>query len=263
MTRAVLAFSAAVLLGTILTIVMGQEPGFLLGFFLIVGSVVASAAVRRGATHKFIPLPALAYLVAATFAGIVHDSSSLNSTRQYLLDFLTWIGGSFVAVTASTILVVLIALGRWLLGGRLVSGQLPAAGRAGSEPAVAGPAARNPRDAREPRDGQQRDNRAPWGNPDSPDGRAARDDRDLRGGRDRSDRRPRGNSDPWENRNLRDEATWANQSPRDDWSRRDEGTWPSQGLRDDRDTWGGRPGDPRDRHDGRDPREDRPPRDLW
>src|SRR3954447_5954042 len=110
--RAVLVFTGTVLAGTILTIVMGQEPGFLLGFFLILGSVAATAAVRRGGAHKFIPLPALAYLVAATFAGMAHDSGSLNTSRQFVVDFLTWIGGSFVAVTASTILVVLIALTR-------------------------------------------------------------------------------------------------------------------------------------------------------
>jgi hypothetical protein len=267
--RAVLAFTGTVLAGTILTIVMGQEPGFLLGFFLVLGSVAATAAVRRGGAHKFIPLPALAYLAAAVFAGMAHDSGSLNTSRQFVVDFLTWIGGSFVAVTASTILVVLIALTRWLLSGRLVSGQLPATGPARTP---ARPASREPRG-----------NRDDWGS--------------------RGERAARGNADPWRNpgqpdeRGRRADGTWPSQTFRGDRERRgedtqgrpdgrgrDEGTWPSQGMRDDRSTGDRGPGgDPRDqrpreqrplpqredrgRYDDQDPRDDRRspsgPRDLW
>ena len=180
---AVLVFAGIVLLGTILTVVMGQDPGFLLGLFLVLGSVAATAAVRRGAAHKFVPLPALAYLVAATVAGMVHDSESLTSTRQFLLDFLIWIGGAFVAVTAATILVVLIALSRWLLSGRLVSGQLPAGGGAGARRTAARPASRGPRGGR-----------------DSYNGRNPRDDRTPRGSRDQSDDGGSpGDSGPWRN----------------------------------------------------------------
>jgi hypothetical protein len=261
---AVLLFTGTVVAGTILTVVMGQEPGFLLGLFLILGSVAATATVRRGGVHKFIPLPALAYLIAATFTGLAHDSGSLNSSRQFVVDFLTWIGGSFVAVCASTILVVLIALTRWLLSGRLVSGQLPLTG-------------------------SQR-------TPPRPTGRDPRGNRDPRGGRDqRGDRSPRGNPGPWWNQDRRTEGTWPSQASRgdrerpdedtrpsqgrrDDRGRRDEGTGPSRGRRDDRSTWdrapdgGPRDRRPRDRRDDRerydqdprdDPRSPSGPRDLW
>jgi hypothetical protein len=268
---AVLVFAGIMALGTILTVVMGQDPGFLLGLFLILGSVAATAAVRRGAAHKFIPLPALAYLVAATVTGMAHDPESLNSTRQFLLDFLTWIGGAFVAVTASTILVVLIALSRWLLSGRLVSGQLPGGG-AGSPRAAARPATRGPRGGRGSYNG--------------------RDDRSPRSSRDQRDDGSPGTSGPWRNqgrlddrgpraegtwpsqtfrgnRDQRDDDTWGAPSSRDDRGRRDEGTWPSQGMREGRDTWGDRPsgGDPRDGHPrdkrhGRGPYVDRDPRDA-
>jgi hypothetical protein len=254
---AVLVLAGVVALGTILTVVMGQDPGFLLGLFLILGSVAATAAVRRGAAHKFIPLPALAYLVAATVTGMAHDPGSLDSTRQFLLDFLTWIGGAFVAVTASTTLVVLIALSRWLLSGRLVSGQLPASGRAGSQRATARPASRGPR-----------------GDRDSYNGRDPRDDRGQRAEGTWPSQTFRGN------RGERDDDTWGDPSSRDDRGRRDEGTWPSQSMREDRDTWGDRPpgGDPRDRlprdrrpdrgpyadRDPRDaPRSPNGPRDIW
>jgi hypothetical protein len=239
---AILVFAGAVLAGTILTIVMGQEPGFLLGLGLVAGSVAATAAVRRGGAHKFIPLPALAYLVAATLAGMAHDSTNLTTSRQFLLDFLTWIGGSFAAVTAATILVVLIALTRWLLSGRLVSGQLPATGPTRAQ---ARPASRNPRAGRED-----------WRSDGTGPSQAFRGDRERR-----------------------DADTWAGQGMRDDRGRRDEGTRPSQSMPDERDTWDRRPGgDPRDRRprDSRedrgpygdeDPRDDRRspsgPRDLW
>jgi hypothetical protein len=280
-TWAVLAFAAAVLLGMLLTMVMGQDPGFLLGLFLIVGSAGAAAAVRRGAAYKFIPLPALGYLVTATLAGMAHDTESLNSSRQFVLDFLTWIGGSFVAVTASTILVVLIALSRWLLASRLVSGQLPAVGRAGF-PRAGFPRAGFPR-AGFPRTAPRPAGRDPWGDRDSRDDRDPRDDRIPRSGRDhRDDRGSRGNSDPWRNQDRRDDrgrrgdGTWPGQAFRGDRERRDHDTWAGQGMQDDRDTWGGRPpgGDPRERrprderddggpYDDRDPRSPSGPRDLW
>jgi hypothetical protein len=268
--RAVLVFTGTVLAGTILTIVMGQEPGFLLGFFLILGSVAATAVVRRGGAHTFIPLPALAYLVAATLTGMAHDSGSLNSSRQFVVDFLTWIGGSFVAVTASTILVVLIALTRWLLSGRLVSGQLPATGPART---LARPASRGPRGNRDPRDdwGSRgaRGNPDPWRNQGQPDER---------------DRRTEGTSPSQTFRGDREPRDKDTQGRRENRGRRDEGTWPSQSMRDDRSPWNRGPGrDPRDRRpqdprpqdpredrgrfDGQNPRDDRRspsgPRDLW
>lgn len=220
MKRAVLVLTGTVLAGTILTIVMGQEPGFLLGLFLILGSVAATATVRRGGAHKFIPLPALAYLVAATLTGMAHDSGSLNSSRQFVLDFLTWIGGSFVAVTASTILVVLIALTRWLLSGRLVSGQLPASAPARTPARPASRESRGNRDARgrhdegtwpsqgmrdgrstwdrgpggDPRDWRPREQRPPQQRPQPQgDGRGRYDDQDPRDDR----RSPSGPRDLW------------------------------------------------------------------
>ena len=248
---AVLVFAGAVLAGTILTIVMGQEPGFLLGLGLVLGSVAATAAVRRGGAHKFIPLPALAYLVAATLAGMAHDSTNLTTSRQFLLDFLTWIGGSFVAVTASTILVVLIALTRWLLSGRLVSGQLPATGptraqaRPGGQPESAGrsrstrglaaPMARDPaRPSGVTGSGGTRTpgparacgmteagvTRAPG------PARACADDRDTwdrRPGGDPRDRRPRDSRDdrgPYGDEDPRDDRR-SPSGPRDLWLRRD------------------------------------------
>jgi hypothetical protein len=232
--RATALFTLAVLLGMIATIVMGQEPGFLLGFCLVAGSVAAAATVRRGRAYAFIPLPAVAYLIASTLAGYVHDSSALTSSKAYVVNFLVWIGGSFVAVTASTVLVVLIALVRWLLGLRLVSGQLPATGAAGTGRA------------------------ASWSPEGGPRGnRAARDDRDRRGSRAWM-----ANTGPWRSQN-RPYDSRESQGSRDDRDPRAERP-PGRGPRDSRDPYADR--DARDAYD-RDPRDNRrppsPPRDLW
>jgi hypothetical protein len=228
-------FTVVVLIGMIATIVMGQEPGFLLGFCLVIGSVAAAVTVRRGRSYAFIPLPALAYLITSTLAGIVHDSSALTSSKEYLVNFLVWIGGSFVAVTASTVLVVLIALVRWLLGSQLVSGQLPAAGRAGPDRAAPWPSGGGPRDNRDSRDaGDRRSSRAwtansgPWKRQDrsgrSRGSQGPRDDRDPRD-RDpraaerppaRGPRDPRGNRDPYADRDQHVDRDPYNRGRRDD-----------------------------------------------
>jgi len=136
-------------------------------------------------------------------------------------------------------------LTRWLLSGRLVSGQLPATGQARAQ---ARPASRSPRAGRDGWD--PRDDRSPLGNPGS------RRDPGLLGGR-------------------RPDGTGPSQAFRGERERRDTGTWPGQGMRDERDTWDRGPGgDPRDRrprdrrddpgpYDAEDPRGDRRPRDLW
>jgi hypothetical protein len=223
--RAIAIFTVVVLLGMIATIVMGQEPGFLLGFCLVTGSVVAAAAVRRGRSYVFIPLPALGYLITSTLAGIVHDSSALTSSREYLVNFLVWIGGSFVAVTASTVLVVLIALVRWLLGLRLVSGQFPATAR----PASRSPGGSSWRD-RDYGDGQGRRgsragmmNTGPWTRQDrsydSWGSQGSRDDRDPRAERPpaRGPRDPRDNRDPYDDRDPYNRGRRPPGPPRDLW----------------------------------------------
>lgn len=180
-----------VLLGIVSTVVINQDPGSLLSFMLIAGSVVAAFAVERQAVYKIIPLPALFFFGAAVLTGAYHDRAIDTSRTELGLSFLQWIASGFFAVSAATILVLLIAGGRWVMSMQLISGQFPMSAQrsgTGPRPPRTRPAPRPPAD----RDSRAtRDNSAPWGNP------APRDDR----------ARPNDN-DPWNHRDDRD--------PRDD-----------------------------------------------
>ena len=97
--RAVLVLLGAALLGLIGTVVIGRDPGFLIGLSILVGSVAAAIGTRR-AVHRLIPLPALSYLVATFVAGYLHDKANLNTTKEFSTSFLSWIGSAFFAELA-------------------------------------------------------------------------------------------------------------------------------------------------------------------
>jgi hypothetical protein len=246
--RAVLVLVGIAALSLVGTIVIGRDPGFLIAFLLVVGTVVAAVGVERRAVHKLIPLPALCYLVTTTVAGTVHDWSFLNDSKELITSFLTWIGSGFFGLVAAIVLVVLITFIRWLASRLLVSGQLPPApsgpGRTGSGPASGGPwTGRGPAT-----DGPRRGSGAPGnrGPRDrGPGGNAFGSDRDTWGGNG-----PRGDSRatraPGDDRYSRGQR--AERPPRDGQGYRN-----GQGQR--------RFGDsPEDDHR---PRASGVPRDLW
>jgi hypothetical protein len=205
----------ATLLGVIGTLLTGREPGFLLGFAVIVGSVVAAFGIRRRRLHLLIPLPALVLFCAAALVGAIHDRGVDTSTTEFGVNFLQWIADAFFAMCAATILVLVIGGGRWVLSRQLVSGQFSmSAGRAGAN--------RGPRPRPAPGRGgprpnlDQRDDRTPLGNRGVPPDR----DRRSMGGQ------PNG-SDRWGARNGRaDRPSWTpreepdSRTPRDDRPRR-------------------------------------------
>ena len=135
---AMLLLAVGTVLGIIVTLAAGQEPGGLLGFFIIVGTIAAALCIRRGKVYLLFPAPALAFFVAAVVTGKVHDAKLGSSTAGLASGFTQWVAGMFFPAVVATIIVVLIGGGRWLLGRQLISGQSPltASGR---------PAAGNPR----------------------------------------------------------------------------------------------------------------------
>jgi hypothetical protein len=189
---------AATLLGVIGTVLTGGEPGFLLGFLVLLGSVIAALGIQRKATYVLFPLPALAIFIGAVVTGAIHDRGIDTSRTALATSFLQWIAYVFFVMCATTILVLVIAGGRWLLSMQLVSGQFPMSGsqRGGSRgPLTPAPGRRPERDQRP---GVERD---PWDTVDprndraGPGGqRASRDQRDSRDSR--GDRRPPGPSQP-------------------------------------------------------------------
>ena len=122
---ATLVLAGATLVGVVLTVVARSEPGILLGFFVIIGSLAAVLGVRRGAVHLFFPVPALAFFVAAVAAGAVHDRQLISSTAGLVASFPQWVAGIFWPAVVATILVLLVGGGRWLLKGPLVMGRSP------------------------------------------------------------------------------------------------------------------------------------------
>jgi hypothetical protein len=122
---AMLLLVAGTALGVIVTLVAGQEPGGLLGFFIIVGAIAATLCIRRGRVYLLFPAPALAFFVAAIVTGKVHDAKLGSSTAGLGAGFTQWVAGIFFPAVVATIIVLLVGGGRWLLGRQLISGQSP------------------------------------------------------------------------------------------------------------------------------------------
>lgn len=94
--------------GLIATLVAGTEPGTVLGAVIAVGTVAAALAVQPRAVHVMIPLPALAYLVAAAIAGLVHDRADAASRTALLTSAAQWYAGGFLATAAATAAAIVI-----------------------------------------------------------------------------------------------------------------------------------------------------------
>ena len=138
---AVLALAGATLIGVVVTVIMGTEPGNVLGGFVIVGSLVAVLGVRRRAIYLFFPVPALAFFVAAVATGVIHDRKMVSSTAGLAAAFPQWVAGIFWPAVVASILVLLVGAGRLLLKTPLVMGQSPLSA---SRTAAPGSARREP-----------------------------------------------------------------------------------------------------------------------
>jgi hypothetical protein len=125
---AALVLIGATVVGVAVTVIARKEPGNLLGFFIIAGSLAAVLGVRRGAVHLLFPMPALAFFVAAVATGIVHDRQLASSTAGLGASFTQWVAAIFWPAVVATVLVVLGGGGRWLLKRPLVTGRSPLSG---------------------------------------------------------------------------------------------------------------------------------------
>jgi hypothetical protein len=104
---------ASAALGGLITAVTGSQPGRVLGVLLVGGTITAALVVRPRATYLVIPVPALAYVVAATLAGLVSDRATGTSGTALALNSAQWIASGFIAMTVATGLAILITLVRW------------------------------------------------------------------------------------------------------------------------------------------------------
>lgn len=101
-------------LGTLITIAAHAEPGLVLSISLVVGTLLASFGVRHTAAYLMLPVPATAYVIAATVAGLIHDRALDTSRSALAISFVQWIASGFLAMAIATGLVAGITLYRWL-----------------------------------------------------------------------------------------------------------------------------------------------------
>jgi hypothetical protein len=125
----VFAVIASAVLGMLITIAAGAEPGIVLSVCLVLGTVAAALAVRRDAIYLIFPVPALSYSAAAVLAGLIHDRAMDTSRTALALNATQWIASGFVAMSVATALAVAIGGYRWWRSTRLPDSL--AAGRRG------------------------------------------------------------------------------------------------------------------------------------
>lgn len=101
-------------LGALITVTAKSEPGLVLGISVFTGTLAATLAVQPRAVYRIIPVPALAYLGAAVLAGLIHDRASDTSGVAVTIGSTQWIASGFVAMTAATILAILMTTARTL-----------------------------------------------------------------------------------------------------------------------------------------------------
>ena len=97
---------------------MHHDPGYLLGGAVIAGTFVAALAVRREAVYQLIPVPALAYMVGALTAGLIHQQSAAPSRSGLAVSATQWVAGGFVTMAAATAVAAAITVIRWLMNRR-------------------------------------------------------------------------------------------------------------------------------------------------
>jgi hypothetical protein len=95
--------------------VMDSAPGFVLGVFVIIGTVAAALAVRPRAGRVIVPVPVLSYLVAALASGIIYNRSSDSSKAALAIGAAQWIASGFFAMAIATVLAVGLVTLRWYL----------------------------------------------------------------------------------------------------------------------------------------------------
>ncbi|HEX9031691.1 MAG TPA: DUF6542 domain-containing protein [Streptosporangiaceae bacterium] len=119
------------LLGALGTMLTGSQPGTLLSLFLLAGTVLAGLAVRQNMAHFVIPVPALAYPLAALAAGAAANPAG-SSLTGLGLGAVQWIAHGFLPMVAATALAIgITAVRRW----RSATSPAPARGRRPARPA--------------------------------------------------------------------------------------------------------------------------------
>ncbi len=97
-------------LGLVVTVLAGQEPGLVLAVFLLAATAAAALLVRRESVHVIIPVPALAYLAAAFAAGFWHDPAAGQSGTALAAEALQWVASGFIGMSVATFIAIVATL---------------------------------------------------------------------------------------------------------------------------------------------------------
>jgi hypothetical protein len=89
-----------------------REPGAIIGGFVFVGTIAAGLVVETRAVHVIIPVPALAYLVTAPIAGIIHDQAATTSRTALVTSAAQWFADGFLAMVIATAMAIAITAAR-------------------------------------------------------------------------------------------------------------------------------------------------------
>jgi hypothetical protein len=105
-------------LGALITVLAGTGPGPVLGVSLVAATLAAALAIQPGAVYRIIPVPALAYLVMATAAGLVGDRAAGTSHTALAVSAAQWIASGFLPMTVATLLAIAVTAIRWFIQSR-------------------------------------------------------------------------------------------------------------------------------------------------
>jgi hypothetical protein len=123
---------AGAAVGAVITMVTRNEPGFALGFFVVVGTIAAAFAVRPQAGRMIFPVPVLSYLVAALVSGMIFNRTATGSRTALAIGAAQWVANGFFPMAIATAAALVILGVRWFVWRRgRGSGRRPSAGRGG------------------------------------------------------------------------------------------------------------------------------------
>jgi hypothetical protein len=106
-------------LGALITVLAGTGPGLALGVCLAAATLVAALAIQPRAVYRIIPVPALAYVVAAAAAaGLIGDRMASTSHTAFAVSAAQWIAGGFLPMTTATLLAIAVTAIRWFIQSR-------------------------------------------------------------------------------------------------------------------------------------------------
>jgi hypothetical protein len=107
----VIVGSAAI--GAVATIVTHNQPGSVLGLFVLAGTVAAALTVQSRTGRLIFPVPALSYLIAALVAGVAYDRSADKTVIA--VGAAQWIADGFFVMVLATLLAIALTTVRWFM----------------------------------------------------------------------------------------------------------------------------------------------------